>query len=227
MKTEPYYWEEFLKWEEIFKKGHTSAFEYEVEDEGIVIKNDIEWHGMNLEKLPFPITRVEGAFSIKGNLFKTLLGFPKVVTGAFNASFNQIEDPSGCPQSPLINLSHNKLVHCKLGVPICDGVWFYNNNDLSSIEGAPSTTVEFNTFLGKTHITNKLVCDFTNIPKEDIEIYDECQVMDCWSHESTLLDNLGKLVRKNPKIVEKKWKLLESLDSSYRKYFFGANMGLI
>jgi hypothetical protein len=221
MEKEPEYWQDFLKWQKHLRYSGISSFDYEVTEDGIVIKSDAIWEGMGLEKLPFPIARVEGSFSVKGNLFKTLKGFPKVVTESFNASFNQIEDPSGCPQSPRISLGHNNLIHCKLGIESCDGLWISHNSNLSSLEGAPSTSVQ------DAEFHSWLFADSTAISHEDKEIYHECNLSACWSHKNTLLENLGSLIRKNPKLVEKSWKLLESLDSSYKKYFFGANMGLL
>jgi hypothetical protein len=221
MEKEPEYWQDFLKWQKHLRYSGISSFDYEVAEEGIVIKSDVVWEGMGLEKLPFPIARVEGSFSVKGNLFKVLEGFPKVVTGSFNASFNQIEDPAGCPQSPRISLTHNNLAHCKLGIERCDGLWISHNPHLSSLEGAPSTSIQ------DAEFHSWLFVDATAVSKEDKEIYRECQFLNCWSHKNTILENLGSLIKQDPKLVEKDWKLLEKLDSRYKKYFFGANMGLL
>lgn len=176
--------------------------QYSIAHDGkIIVWQDIDWSYEELEEIPIKIASVKGSMNLQNNNLTSFKNSPSVVWEKFNCSNNKLKSFADGP--------------LQVGSLSC------MNNPIMHMDCAPNMTP---TALGSIYK------DFegTNIPKEEIEIYECCLQIQCWNAEQTLCENLENLCKKLPSIFnDKNWSLLKQFEHKYRGTSLGDKLGIL
>lgn len=110
-------------------------------DVTISVNDNVNFHDMNLDKIPLLFKHVDGYFNCSNNKLVTLEGCPESVGGSFNCSSNKLVTLNGCPKSVGDDFicSSNYLTSLEGSPKLINGSYFCSGNLLKSLEGCPES----------------------------------------------------------------------------------------